>query len=158
MDDDGVWLDRAIRLATANVGAGGGPFGAVVVRAGEVLGEGTNRVTADLDPTAHAEVVAIRAACRRVGDFALAEATLYASCEPCPLCLSAALWARVDAVVWAADRQAAARAGFDDADFHELLVSAPPGADWPLRLACVPVASGEEPFDAWRALEGRVPY
>ena len=103
MSDDQVWLDRAVDLATANVARGGGPFGAVVVRDEVVIGEGANRVTADLDPTAHAEVVAIRAACLRVESFSLAGATLYASCEPCPLCLSASLWSRVDAVVHAAD-------------------------------------------------------
>ena len=118
MSDDQVWLDRAVDLATANVARGGGPFGAVVVRDEVVIGEGANRVTADLDPTAHAEVVAIRAACLRVESFSLAGATLYASCEPCPLCLSASLWARVDAVVAAADSGAAARAGFDDENFR----------------------------------------
>ena len=103
---DADWLRQAIDLAARNVGEGGGPFGAILVKDGQVVAEGVNRVTADLDPTAHAEVVAIRAACRTIGDFSLEGATLYASCEPCPLCLSAALWARLDAVVHAADRHA----------------------------------------------------
>ena len=157
MSDVQRWLDRAVDLATANVGSGGGPFGAVVVRGGEVIGDGTNRVTADLDPTAHAEVVAIRAACRTVGDFSLAGATVYASCEPCPLCLTASLWARADAVVYAADRHAAAAAGFDDAAFHALF-DASDAAAWPLRREHHPTARAEEPFDAWRESADRTPY
>lgn len=158
MSDEQGWLDRVVDLATANVADGGGPFGAVVVRDGVVIGEGTNRVTADLDPTAHAEVVAIRAACRRVGSFSLAGATIYSSCEPCPLCLASALWARVDAMVFAADRQAAAGAGFDDDTFHRLLAAAPAGEHWPMRLEHHPVPRSEEPFDAWRAQQGHVTY
>jgi guanine deaminase len=158
MSDDQVWLDRAVDLATANVARGGGPFGAVVVRDEVVIGEGANRVTADLDPTAHAEVVAIRAACLRVESFSLAGATLYASCEPCPLCLSASLWARVDAVVHAADSQAAARAGFDDENFRRLVFASAPDGDWPLRLEHHPTARSEEPFDAWRDKADHIAY
>jgi guanine deaminase len=159
VDEDVGWVERAVEMATANVGLGGGPFGALVVREGEVVGRGTNRVTAEHDPTAHAEVVAIRDACRQVDDFSLAGCMLYASCEPCPLCLAAALWSRVDGVVWAADRHAAARAGFDDAAFHALLGSAPADdAAWPLRLGQVEVDTAEAPFDAWRAFDGRVAY
>ena len=97
------------------------------------LATGVNRVTRDLDPTAHAEVVAIRAACAATGEFQLTGATLYASCEPCPLCLAASMWARLDAVVHAADRHAAAGAGFDDATFHGALRVEPRG--WPSRCA-----------------------
>jgi guanine deaminase len=158
VDEDQAWLSRTVRLATDNVARSGGPFGALVVRDGEVVGEGANRVTADLDPTAHAEVVAIRAACRRVRDVSLAGATLYASCEPCPLCLAAALWARLDAVVFAADREAAARAGFDDATFYSLLRPAVDPAAWPVRVVHLPTPTSEEPFDAWRASEERTPY
>ncbi len=158
MDDDATWLREAVDLATANVADDGGPFGAVVVRDGQVVGRGTNRVTDELDPTAHAEVVAIRRACREVGDFSLAGCTLYASCEPCPLCLAAALWSRVDGVVWAADRHDAERAGFDDARFHVLLGPSEPGADWPLRLGQVSVETAQAPFDAWRAHDGRTAY
>lgn len=157
---DQMWLDRAIDLAVANVEGGGGPFGAVVVRDGAVIGEGGNRVTLDLDPTAHAEVVALRNACREVGDFSLVGATVFASCEPCPLCLSASLWARVDAVVHAADRHAAADAGFDDAVFHGLLDPAPEseGHAWPMRRVQVSVDRSQDPFDAWRALASRTEY
>lgn len=158
MSDEQTWLDRAVTLATDNVRRAGGPFGAVVVRDGVVIGEGTNRVTADLDPTAHAEVVAIRAACHTVGDFSLVGSTVYASCEPCPLCVTASLWARVDAVVFAADRHAAAAAGFDDAAFHALFNASPDTAAWPMRREHRPTLRSQEPFDAWRAVADRTAY
>lgn len=155
-EDDARWLEDAVRRATRNVAEGGGPFGAVVVRGGTVLGAGENRVTRDLDPTAHAEVVAIRRACAEVSDFCLAGATLYASCEPCPLCTSAALWARVDRVVYAADRDDAARGGFDDREFHELF--ARDRATWALAVQHVSLPGSSAPFDAWMARHDRVAY
>ena len=121
-----------------------------------MLGEGANRVTATLDPTAHAEILAIRDACRRLGDFHLAGATLYSSCEPCPMCLAAALWARVERVVYAADRYAAAAAGFDDAAFHGLFGAT--DGDLPLVIEHVAVPDSGRPFDAWLAHEARLPY
>ena len=154
--DDARWLARAIELATLNVADGGGPFGAIVVRDGLVIAEGQNRVTATLDPTAHAEVVAIRAACQAVGDFSLAATTLYASCEPCPLCLSAALWARVDRVVYAADRDDAARGGFDDREFYELF--SPDRNTWHITIDAVRPDNAQDPFDAWLAHEHRTDY
>ncbi len=156
MSDDSAWLTRAVDLALANVEAGGGPFGAVVVRDGEELAIGQNRVTRDLDPTAHAEVVAIRAACARVRDFSLAGAVLFASCEPCPLCLSASLWARVDRVVYAADRDDAARGGFDDRAFYELFDR--PRSEWTVTVESHRLPSAAAPFDAWLAHEGRTAY
>ena len=154
--DDGAWLARAVEVATQNVADGGGPFGAVVVRDGvEVVAAG-NRVTRDLDPTAHAEVVAIRAACRALETFSLAGTTLYASCEPCPLCLSAALWARVDRVVFAADRYDAERAGFDDREFYELL--ARDRSTWPNPVVGHRIARAGEPFEAWQAHTTRTRY
>jgi len=154
--DDAQWLARSIDLAVANVADGGGPFGALIVRDGVVLAEGQNRVTRDLDPTAHAEVVAIRAACTAVGDFSLAGATLYTSCEPCPLCLSAALWARVDRVVYAADRHDAARGGFDDLEFYELFGR--DRATWDLPVDAVRPENAPAPFDAWLAHDHRTDY
>lgn len=155
-DEDRVWLELAIDFAVESASAGGGPFGALVVQQGEVLGRGTNRVTAELDPTAHAEVVAIRAACRAVSAFSLAGVTLYSSCEPCPLCLAAALWARVSRVVYAADRHDAARAGFDDAVFHNV-ISFRSGTDL-LEVVQVSVPSAQRPFEAWLSNPARVPY
>ena len=153
---DEKWLARAIELATLNVANAGGPFGAVSVRDGELIAEGQNRVTAALDPTAHAEVTAIRAACQAVGDFSLAGMTLYTSCEPCPLCLSASLWARLDRVVFAADRHDAARGGFDDLEFYELF--ARDRSTWEMGVDSVRPANAPEPFDAWLELEARTDY
>lgn len=110
------FLRRAIALATENVVLGkGGPFGAVIVRDGKIVGEGANSVTAANDPTAHGEVTAIRAACRALGTFTLAGCELYTSCEPCPMCLAASYWARLEAVYYGCSAADAARAGFDDA-------------------------------------------
>lgn len=154
---DDRWLERAVALAVENVAAGGGPFGALIVGAdGRLIAEGQNRVTRDLDPTAHAEVMAIRAACRAVGDFSLAGATLYTSCEPCPLCLSAALWARVSRVVFAADRDDAARGGFDDREFYELF--ARDRSTWDVTIDEHRTPDAAAPFDAWLAAERRTDY
>lgn len=110
------FLRRAIALATENVLSGkGGPFGAVIVRDGAIVGEGANSVTETCDPTAHGEVNAIRAACRSLGTFTLAGCDLYTSCEPCPMCLAASYWARLDAIYYGCSAADAARAGFDDA-------------------------------------------
>ena len=147
-------LDRAVALARDSVGAGGGPFGAVVVRDGEVLGEGTNRVTSDCDPTAHAEVVALRRACARLASHDLSGAVLYASCEPCPMCLGAALWARVARVVYAATRQDAADAGFDDGRFHAHFAGGPAA----LALERRAHALARAPFEDWLAHAARRPY
>jgi guanine deaminase len=153
---DEKWLGQAIDAAIANVAEGGGPFGAVVTRDDRLVAVGANRVTADLDPTAHAEVMAIRAACRAEGDFSLAGTVLYASCEPCPLCLAASLWARVDKVVFAADRHDAAAAGFDDARFHRALEAVPEA--WAGHLVGVGHPRSQEPFAAWIAHGSRTPY
>jgi guanine deaminase len=150
------WLTLAVDLATANVGAGGGPFGAVIVRDGELLASGQNRVTRDLDPTAHAEVLAIRSACRTIGDFSLAGCHLYTSCEPCPLCVAACLWARLDGVTYAADRDDAARGGFDDRDFYELF--ARERATWPTLVQPGEHAAPFTPFAAWLEKEDRTRY
>ncbi|MFC7494318.1 MULTISPECIES: nucleoside deaminase [unclassified Nocardioides] len=156
MTSDDQWLARAVELAVENVAAGGGPFGAVVVRDGVIVSTGQNRVTRDLDPTAHAEVQAIRAACATLRDFSLAGCELYTSCEPCPLCVAACLWARIDRVVYAADRNDAARGGFDDREFYEMFSRDP--ATWP-----TPVRPGAHPtpfapFDAWLSKGDRLEY
>ena len=154
--EDAKWLARAVELATLNVANAGGPFGAVIVRDGELIAEGQNRVTANLDPTAHAEVTAIRAACQAIGEFSLAGMTLYTSCEPCPLCLSASLWARLDRVVFAADRHDAARGGFDDLEFYELF--ARDRSTWPMTIDSVRTLDAPAPFDAWLESEARIDY
>ena len=114
------FLRRAIALAIQNVDSGaGGPFAAVVVRDAKIVGEGVNTVTATLDPTAHGEVNAIRAACTALGAFSLAGCELYTSCEPCPMCLAACYWARLNSIYYGASAADAARAGFDDAFLYE---------------------------------------
>lgn len=155
------FLAASIKLATANVLNSGGPFGAVVVTADGRAFEGVNRVTATNDPTAHAEVTAIRNACRELGTFDLSGATLFTSCEPCPMCLASALWARIGNVVFAADRHDAASVGFDDAVFYEYFENED-------RDALMPVAKLElgdprapgilEPFNTWNTLDSRIDY
>lgn len=155
--DDERWLRQAIALSRSGMERGlGGPFGAVVVRGGEVLGEGSNRVLMDRDPTAHAEVVAIRLACAAQGDFSLAGATLYSSCEPCPMCLAAAFWARVERVVFAATRDDAAAAGFDDAAFYRELESPPASRRLPLLQALRDEALPS--LAAWTVKSDKQPY
>ena len=154
---DEHWLAQAVALAARNVVEGGGPFGAVIVMDGELVSTGVNRVTRDMDPTAHAEVTAIRSACRSRGDFTLPGGVLYTSCEPCPLCMSSALWARLDRVVYAADREDAARGGFDDREFYELFAGRD-RATWPTKVEELRLANAAGPFDAWLGKADRVAY
>lgn len=161
---DAAHLEKAVTLAVDSVANAGGPFGAVIVtRDGRVV-EGNNRVTQDHDPTAHAEVTAIRRACAELGTFDLSGAVLYSSCEPCPMCLASALWARVSAVYFAADRHDAAAAGFDDAAFYDFFAArlqAPAGEGGTAGLMTVRherTPSAVAPFDAWRVLESRIDY
>lgn len=150
-------LRHALGLASEHMEAGhGGPFGAVVVRDGRILGQGWNQVTTTADPTAHAEVVAIRAACRILGDFRLTGSVLYASCEPCPMCLAAAWWARVDRIVFAGSRADAAAVGFDDAEIYAEIGR-------PLGERRLPVirmldSEGATVLRSWLDFSGRVPY
>jgi guanine deaminase len=114
-EHDREFMARAIELARMGMAANaGGPFGAVVVKDGEIIGEGNNRVTSSNDPTAHAEIIAIREACRSLQNFQLDGCTIYTSCEPCPMCLGAIYWARPERVLYACTRQDAAEIGFDD--------------------------------------------
>ncbi len=120
--DDRDLMRRAIELAQASIDSNaGGPFGCVIARDGRILGEGVNRVTSSNDPTAHAEIVAIRNACQSLNSFQLEGCVVYTSCEPCPMCLGAIYWARPQRIVIACDRNDAAAAGFDDAFIYEEL-------------------------------------
>ena len=109
-----MWMREAIALSSRNVDNGGGPFGAVIVKDGEVVATGVNRVTPNNDPTAHAEVCAIRAACSKLGTFDLSGCVIYTSCEPCPMCLGAIYWAHLDKIYYGNNREDAAKIGFDD--------------------------------------------
>ena len=151
------FLRRAIHLATQNVGSGGGgPFGAVVVRQGAIVAEGVNTVTASLDPTAHAEVNAIRAAAKALGSFTLAGCELYSSCQPCPMCLAAAHWARIDAIYYGAGAEDAARAGFDDAFLYEEFRK--PQAERSLASTQLLADEAWASFAAWIASAGKIEY
>ncbi len=151
-----TFMRRALELAYSSITQGGGPFGAVVVLDGEIIGEGTNRVTVHNDPTAHAEMVAIRDACARLGTFQLEGCDLYTSCEPCPMCLGAIYWARPARVFFAATRNDAAEAGFDDAFIYDEIDRAP-GAR---RIPMTPVLRDEAcaVFSTWKATPFRTPY
>ncbi len=152
-----TFIQMAIDLAQEKMRAGeGGPFGAVVVRRGEVIGRGWNRVTSANDPTAHAEIVAIRDACAKLGDFSLAGCELYASCEPCPMCLAAIYWARLDHVYYAATREDAAAAGFDDAMIYREIPLSP--AERSLPCTHVPCPGAAEVFFVWRRNPGFTRY
>jgi guanine deaminase len=148
-----IAIAEAVRGARAGLG---GPFGAVVVRDGQVIAVAANAVVANNDPTAHAEVQAIRAACKYLGSFQLEGCDLYASCEPCPMCLGAILWARPRAVYYAAKRTDAAAAGFDDALFHQVLAGQA-GASSILRQHIEHDDAGM-PFDVYAGMPGKVLY
>jgi guanine deaminase len=149
-------LREAIALAVASASGEGGPFGAIVARDGRVAGRGTNRVVADGDPTLHAEVVAIRDACRALGTHDLSGAVLYTSCEPCPMCFGAAWWARVDRIVHAASRADAAAAGFDDAAIYADVGR--PADQRVLATVQLLAEEGWRPFAAWKSNPDRTPY
>ena len=134
----------------------GGPFGAVVVRDGQVIGTGRNRVLADGDPTAHAEVLAIRAACRSIRDHRLTGCAVYTSSEPCPMCMAALYWARVDRVLYANVRRDAAEIGFDDEWLYLELAAAV--SDRKLTMSRLPSSEAKAVFDRWFARPDRIPY
>lgn len=151
------FMRRAIALASDNVRSGrGGPFGAVVVRDGQILGEAANSVTRSNDPTAHAEIEAIRAACRALGAFTLKGAEIYASCEPCPMCLSAIYWARIERIWFGNTSADAARIAFDDALLYRELAL-------PARERAIPSSmllrdQARESFHLWLASPSKTPY
>jgi guanine deaminase len=143
-------LARAIELALANVrDSGGGPFAALVVKDSRIIAEGVNRVTAANDPTAHAEVVAIRAACRALGHFQLDGCEIYSSCEPCPMCLAAIYWARPARVYYAATAADASEAGFDDSLICRQI--ALPRGERAIPMIVLATPDARRPFEAWRA-------
>lgn len=150
-------MRHAIALSRRGMeGGAGGPFGAVVVKDGQVVAEGWNQVTSTNDPTAHAEVVAIRRACAALGRFDLRGAVLYTSCEPCPMCLAAAYWARVDAVVFGNARDEAAAIGFDDQWLYDEVPKAIEARFLPMRRLLA--AEALEVFADWAKKPDKVPY
>lgn len=151
------FLRRAIALAVQNVNTGsGGPFAAVIVRDRKIVGEGVNTVTATHDPTAHGEVNAIRAACKALDTFSLSGCELYTSCQPCPMCLAASYWARLDAIYYGASAADAARAGFDDAFLYEEFRKYEPARSLPSTQMLADEAWAS--FAAWLASSNRIDY
>lgn len=149
-------MQEAIRLATESVERGGGPFGAVIVKDGEIVAAGANRVTLDIDPTAHAEVCTIRLACKKLNTFDLSGCTIYTSCEPCPMCLSAIYWAHLERIFYAGTRKDAAAAGFADDFIYEEL-------DRPMESRTIPIipmlrSQAQTPFRRWTEKEEKTLY
>jgi tRNA(Arg) A34 adenosine deaminase TadA len=150
-------MREAIGLAREGMRAGrGGPFGAVVVKEGRIVGRGANSVLSDRDPTAHAEIVALRDACRILGTHELSGCAVYSSCEPCPMCLAALYWARVDRLWYAATQEDAAAAGFDDSLINREVRKLSSRR----RLAMLPLLRDEAVglFKEWSELPGKIPY
>ena len=155
-EEDARYMRMAIRLSVDNVEAGGGPFGAVIVRNGEVIATGVNSVVPDNDPTAHAEVSAIRTACKRLGTFKLDDCTVYSSCEPCPMCLSALYWAGVKRICYGNTKADAKAIDFDDSFIYDQLE-----LDYDRRsIRCDHFLRSEaiEAFRRWEAKEDKVEY
>jgi guanine deaminase len=151
------YLDQAIQLAAENAVSGqGGPYGALVVHNKQIIASSANQVTRNLDPTAHAEVLAIRAACLQLGSFQLQDCILYSSCEPCPMCLGAIYWARLAEVYFACDRTDAAQAGFDDSFIYTEIALAPQLRKIPMRQITLPNALF--PFTIWSKQASRIEY
>ena len=156
MEKDNEYMRRAIALADESVRRGGGPFGAVIVKDGVIIAEGSNSVTILNDPTAHAEVSAIREACRRLGTFHLDGCTIYTSCEPCPMCLGAIYWAGIKQIFYGNNRKDAADIGFADDFIYEEL-------ERPLEARRLPIRpllreEAQESFHLWEKKTDRVNY
>ena len=150
-------MQRAVDLAVENARSGrGGPFASIVVRAGEIVAEGVNLVTSTNDPTAHAEVVAIRRACAELGTFQLSGCELYTSCEPCPMCLGAIYWARPAVIYYCGTHKDAAAAGFDDSFIYQQMRVPVDERRIPLRRLLEHEA--HSPFDAWLSNVYKIPY
>ena len=153
------WIKLSVRLAYENLlNKNGGPFGAVIVKDGKVIGAGVNGVTTLNDPTAHAEVQAIRNACQNLGTFSLKDAVLYTSCEPCPMCLSAAYWSRISKIYYFFTKDDAAKIGFDDAHIYDELSLPYEDRSIPSEQIMIKVKDIENPFIVWSKEESHIHY
>lgn len=150
------FIERAVALASASIREGGGPFGAVIVREGVIIAEAQNEVARSADPTAHAEILAIRKASRSAGTHNLSGCELYSSCEPCPMCLGAIYWAGIKRIYYAAGRDDAAFAGFNDAFIYDEISKLP--EERKLEFIRVTNINGSAVFDEWKNYEGKIPY
>ncbi len=151
-----LFLQQAIDLASENVFNGGGPFGAVIVKNKQIIAAKGNRVSANQDPTAHAEIMAIRAACQILGNFELKDCILYTSCEPCPMCLGAIYWARLAGVYYACKRFDASAAGFDDSFIYDEIPIQPDKRKIAMRY--IELSGANQPFQDWDKLENKIRY
>ncbi len=149
-------MRKAIELAEENVDNGGGPFGAVIARDGKIIATGVNRVTANHDPTAHAEVSAIRAACKELGTFDLSGCEIYTSCEPCPMCLGAIYWAHIDKMYYGNDKADAKRIGFDDSFIYDEIALSP--SERKLESKRILKEEAAKAFDMWTNKDDKVEY
>ena len=156
MEDDNLLLNKAKQIAAYGITKGCGPFGAIIAKDGIILAEAVNRVTLDSDPTAHAEVVAIRKASKILKSHNLEGYTLYCSCEPCPMCLGAIYWAGISRVVYAYDRNDAAEAGFSDKDIYNEINLEPENRK--ITFKHIPNTGGEEVFKIWKEYDDKTPY
>lgn len=151
-----AFLQQAVTLAVENTKTGGGPFAAIICHDDKIIASSGNAVTLNLDPTAHAEVLAIRSACQALQDFQLSECVLYSSCEPCPMCLGAIYWARLKAVYFACNRADAAIAGFDDSFIYDEVPKEPENRKIIMRQ--ISLESSRQPFNAWQTQENKRLY
>jgi guanine deaminase len=156
MKDELSLLRLAISLAKESIKAGGGPFGAVIARDGKIISEAHNMVVPSHDPTAHAEVLAIRKASATLKSHDLSDCIIYASCEPCPMCLGAIYWSGIKKVVYAAGRKDAADAGFNDSLIYDEIILDP--SERKVSFIQVPGVGGSEVFKDWNEYEGKIPY
>jgi guanine deaminase len=150
------FMNEAVELSRLSIEKGGGPFGAVVVKDGKVVGRGHNRVTLNNDPTAHAEVNAIREACKELETFELKGCEIYTSCEPCPMCLSAIYWSRLDNIYYANSQRDAKEIDFDDAFIYEELDKSIDKRSIPMKR--VETQKALEVFQSWKGMRGKVEY
>lgn len=152
-----AFIREVVEMAANNaLSLGGGPFGALVVKDGVIIGKGVNKVTTTNDPTAHAEVTAIRDACKNLSNYQLNDAVIYTSCEPCPMCLSAIYWARIRTIYYAARSEDAAAAGFDDSFiFQEISL---PAQQRKIAAEHIPVKDFDKPFRKWKEVENKTTY
>ncbi len=156
MENDRFFLRKSIEIARTGIHNGGGPFGAVITKNGKIIAEAFNRVVLSNDPTAHAEMLAIRKAAAELMSHDLSDCTLYSSCEPCPMCLGAIYWSRIKKVVYSCDRTDAEKAGFSDNMIYEEIVLAPP--DRKLTFVRIEDMGGTEVFRMWDEMENKIPY
>jgi len=150
------WMTEAIELSKSNVLKGGGPFGAVIVKDNEIVGRGVNRVTANCDPTAHAEVSAIREASKNLGTFDLSDCEIFTSCEPCPMCLGAIYWARLKSIYYGNTKEDAAKIGFDDQFIYDELDRTI--EDRSIQTKQIMPEEANEAFKLWDEKEDKVEY